>query len=186
MAQAAVPGGAGSSKPAVFYHRPGGAGPTGPGRDGRRAGGHPVAPPDRQLERSRASTVVLRGAQFLAACLDEDGYLRDDVADLAQAAGLPVSILEEGLALLQTLDPPGVAARDLSQCLVLQLQRQGGDGASPAHCPEIFGAAGTETVPRHAPGAGVRQEEVLEAERKIQSLDPRPAPPFPAGRSPTI
>ena len=75
----------------------------------------------RQLERSRASTVVLRGAQFLAACLDEDGYLRDDVADLAQAAGLPVSILEEGLALLQTLDPPGVAARDLSQCLVLQL-----------------------------------------------------------------
>ena len=55
----------------------------------------------RQLERSHASTIVLRGAQFLAASLDEDGYLRDDVADLAQAAGLPASILEEGLSLLQ-------------------------------------------------------------------------------------
>ena len=61
----------------------------------------------RQLERSRASTLVLRGAQFLAACLDEDGYLRDDVADLAQSAGLPASVLEEGLSLLQSLDPPG-------------------------------------------------------------------------------
>ena len=79
----------------------------------------------RQLERSHASTIVLRGAQFLAASLDEDGYLRDDVADLAQAAGLPASILEEGLSLLQTLDPPGVGARDLSQCLALQLQRRG-------------------------------------------------------------
>ena len=82
----------------------------------------------RQLERSRASTLVLRGAQFLAACLDEDGYLRDDVADLAQSAGLPASVLEEGLSLLQSLDPPGVGARDLSQCLALQLRRRGETG----------------------------------------------------------
>ena len=78
----------------------------------------------RQLERSQAPTLVLRGAQFLAACLDESGYLREEVENLAQAAGLPAAVLEEGLSLLQTLDPAGVGARDLSQCLELQL-RQG-------------------------------------------------------------
>lgn len=41
----------------------------------------------RQLERSQAPTLVLRGAQFLAACLDEAGYLREKVENLAQAAG---------------------------------------------------------------------------------------------------
>ena len=40
----------------------------------------------RQLERSQAPTLVLRGAQFLAACLDESGYLREEVENLAQAA----------------------------------------------------------------------------------------------------
>ena len=51
----------------------------------------------RQLERSQAPTLVLRGAQFLAACLDEAGYLREKVENLAQAAGLPAAVLEEGL-----------------------------------------------------------------------------------------
>lgn len=53
----------------------------------------------RQLERSQAPTLVLRGAQFLAACLDEAGYLREKVENLAQAAGLPAAVLEEGTAL---------------------------------------------------------------------------------------
>ena len=82
----------------------------------------------RQLERSHASTLVLRSAQFLAACLDEDGYLRDELTDLSQASRLPLSALEQGLSLLQSLDPAGVGARDLSQCLALQLQRRGETG----------------------------------------------------------
>ena len=138
----------------------------------------------RQLERSRASTVVLRGAQFLAACLDEDGYLRDDVADLAQAAGLPVSILEEGLALLQTLDPPGVAARDLSQCLVLQLQRQGETGPVLLIAQKYLERLARKQYHAIAQELGVRQEEVLEAERKIQSLDPRPGSAFSSREEP--
>ena len=86
----------------------------------------------RQLERSQAPTLVLRGAQFLAACLDESGYLREEVENLAQAAGLPAAVLEEGLSLLQTLDPAGVGARDLSQCLELQLRRAGEEGTALA------------------------------------------------------
>ena len=61
----------------------------------------------RQLERSQAPTLVLRGAQFLAACLDEAGYLREKVENLAQAAGLPAAVLEEGL--LIAVQPSDIA-----------------------------------------------------------------------------
>ena len=135
----------------------------------------------RQLERSHASTIVLRGAQFLAASLDEDGYLRDDVADLAQAAGLPASILEEGLSLLQTLDPPGVGARDLSQCLALQLQRLGETGPALAIVQRHLEHLARKQYHAIAQDLGISQAEVREAERQIQALDPRPGSAF-AGR----
>ena len=135
----------------------------------------------RQLERSKAPTIVLRGAQFLAACLDEDGYLRDDVSDLAQAAGLPASILEEGLSLLQTLDPLGVGARDLSQCLALQLQRLGETGPALAIVQRHLEHLARKQYHAIAQDLGISQEEVREAEGQIQALDPRPGSAF-AGR----
>ena len=91
----------------------------------------------RQLERSQAPTLVLRGAQFLAACLDESGYLREEVENLAQAAGLPAAVLEEGLSLLQTLDTA-----------------RGGGGDRPCCRPKGAGAAGPAAVPGPRPGAG--------------------------------
>lgn len=138
----------------------------------------------RQLERSSASTLILRGAQFLAACLDENGYLRDSVTDLAQAAGLPASVLEEGLHLLQTLDPPGVGAQDLSQCLSLQLQRQGETGVALAVVQRHLERLARKQYHAIAQDLGVRQEDVLAAERKIQALNPRPGAAFASREAP--
>lgn len=138
----------------------------------------------RQLERSQASTLVLRGAQFLAACLDEDGYLWDDVSDLAQAAGLPAPVLEEGLSLLQTLDPPGVGARDLSQCLALQLQRLGQTGPALAIVQTHLERLARKQYHAIAQDLGISQEEVREAERQIQALDPRPGSSFASQEEP--
>ena len=135
----------------------------------------------RQLERSRASTLVLRGAQFLAACLDEDGYLREDLPGLAQAARLPAAVLEEGLTLLQSLDPPGVGARNLAQCLALQLRRRGEEGPALAIVQSHLERLARRQYRAIAQALGISQEEVLKAERTIQSLNPRPGAPF-AGR----
>ena len=131
----------------------------------------------RQLERSHASTIVLRGAQFLAASLDEDGYLRDDVADLAQAAGLPASILEEGLSLLQTLDPPGVGARDLSQCLALQLQRQGESGTALAIVQRHLEHLARKQYHAIAQDLGVSQEAVRQLSGYYCDLQQRSTDP---------
>jgi RNA polymerase sigma-54 factor len=66
---------------------------------------------------------------YLAGCLDERGYLPDDLdtihADLAsQITGTdPYKQLQHALITLQSLDPPGIGARDLSECLLLQINR---------------------------------------------------------------
>lgn len=132
----------------------------------------------RQLERSQAPTLVLRGAQFLAACLDESGYLREEVENLAQAAGLPAAVLEEGLSLLQTLDPAGVGARDLSQCLELQLRRAGEEGTALAVVQRGLERLARRQYRALAQELGVSQQEVLQAEARIRALDPRPGAAF--------
>jgi len=65
----------------------------------------------------------LRLASFLIDMIDEDGYLREPLVDLAAEQGLSVPQLERILLEVQSLDPPGVGARDLRECLLLQLSR---------------------------------------------------------------
>ena len=69
-------------------------------------------------------------AEHVIGHLDDAGYLRRDlesiVNDLAftQGVDVPQSLLEEALAVVQTLDPAGIGARDLQECLALQVARK--------------------------------------------------------------
>jgi RNA polymerase sigma-54 factor len=62
--------------------------------------------------------------QHLIDLVDEAGYLRGDLAEAAEKLGAPVSELEAVLSVLQTFDPPGVCARNLTECLAIQLKEQ--------------------------------------------------------------
>ncbi len=57
--------------------------------------------------------------------LNKDGYLESSVEGIAQRNSLPLEKIEAVLSLLQTFDPPGVCARDLSECLELQTKNLG-------------------------------------------------------------
>ncbi len=64
----------------------------------------------------------LRGAaEAVIGNLDENGYLRMTLEELAESEQIPLQLAEEGLRVVQLLDPSGVAARDLRECLLLQL-----------------------------------------------------------------
>ncbi len=63
-------------------------------------------------------------ASLLIDCLDEDGWLREDLAQLATQWETSLPLLEEALAVVQSLEPTGVGCRDLSECLTLQLKEQ--------------------------------------------------------------
>ncbi|HEU5305142.1 MAG TPA: hypothetical protein VFU40_10900, partial [Gemmatimonadales bacterium] len=54
--------------------------------------------------------------------LDEDGYLRAEVGELAQRCNVTAEEIERVLALVQGFDPPGVAARTIQECLLIQLK----------------------------------------------------------------
>ncbi|WP_059103328.1 RNA polymerase factor sigma-54 [Shouchella shacheensis] len=61
---------------------------------------------------------------YLIGSLREDGYLERPLADVCEERGLTIAEGERLLALLQTLDPAGVGARTLGECLLLQLKRK--------------------------------------------------------------
>jgi RNA polymerase sigma-54 factor len=75
-----------------------------------------------QLSVSICSETVREIAEEIIGNLDENGYLTATLEELAQSANYSMEDVEEALAMVQEFDPPGVAARDLQECLLLQLK----------------------------------------------------------------
>jgi RNA polymerase sigma-54 factor len=75
-----------------------------------------------QLSVSISSETVRKIAEDIIGNLDESGYLTATLEEIAQADNYTMDDVEEALAMVQELDPPGVAARSLEECLTLQLK----------------------------------------------------------------
>src|SRR3546814_8395430 len=59
-------------------------------------------------------------AEQIVALIDEAGYLRADLSELAQRLGVPLGLVEAVLAGVQDFDPSGVGGRDLAECIAIQ------------------------------------------------------------------
>jgi RNA polymerase sigma-54 factor len=118
-------------------------------------------------------------AQLVIGNIDDHGYLQSSVEELASLTSIPQSQIEEVLTLVQTFHPPGVGARDLRECLLLQLARRGQqhtlDYRIVQHCME---ALGKRRIPEIARKLGATIDEVQDAFGRIASLDPRPGRAF--------
>ncbi len=75
-----------------------------------------------QLRMTEASELTLEIGEAIIQNLDEDGLLRVSLEDVAAMGPWPLEEVEKTLALVQSLDPPGVAARNLTECLRIQLK----------------------------------------------------------------
>jgi RNA polymerase sigma-54 factor len=114
--------------------------------------------------------------------VDENGWLAADVAEVAREAGVPEAAVEAALAVIQEFDPPGVAARGLKECLLIQLRRSG-RGAESAAARLVAGhleALGEAGAAELAKAAGLAEGEVAEALKAIALLDPKPGLKFSA------
>lgn len=132
----------------------------------------------RQLDRLRLDGNTARTVKFLASCLDGGGYLRAPLEELARDSGIPRSLLEQGLAVLRTLEPAGVGAHCLSQCLELQLERAGVGGPALAIVREYLEPLARCRYRYIADKLGVGVDAVLSALKAIRELDPRPGAVF--------
>lgn len=78
-----------------------------------------------QLARRKLPPKLLSLCTYLIELLDEDGFLPPEELEHLHHLGLPDPMLEEALAAVQALEPAGIAARSLSECLLIQLRRSG-------------------------------------------------------------
>jgi RNA polymerase sigma-54 factor len=122
----------------------------------------------------------------LADALDDDGYLRADPAEIAERLGTNVSAVDEVLAKCQGFDPPGVFARDLAECLALQLAAR--DRFDPAMRAlvdnlDLLARRDFQALKKIC---GVDDEDLAEMREEIRALDPRPGMAFIGGAADTI
>lgn len=75
-----------------------------------------------QLRLSRTSDSVRQAAEVVMGNLNEDGYLQASVEEIAKIAGVDIKTAEDAITLIREFDPPGVGAKNLQECLLLQLK----------------------------------------------------------------
>jgi len=132
-----------------------------------------------QLLTAQWTKPAARIAVELIGNLDEQGYFRTDPADVAYAAESDALEVEKILEKVQEFDPPGIAARNLGECLFLQLKHQGREYSTEArivrhHLEEL----GRKKFPEIASALDVPVQEVQRAAESIAKLDPRPGSAF--------
>ena len=92
----------------------------------------------KQQARMNFSGRRLRIAKYLVESLDDDGYFRESLYETAERFAAAAPEVESVLAALQTFDPPGIGARDLRECLLIQLRRLGAAGPTASNAERIL------------------------------------------------
>ena len=133
-------------------------------------------------------TVRQRGiAVVVIGNIDEQGYLRATTAEISSQAGCLEEEAEKVIEVVQGFEPAGVAARDLSECLLIQLHRSGRQYSLESrivqhHLEELS----RRKLPEIARQFHVSLKDVQEAAEAIARLEPRPGRPFSAEDEQTI
>jgi RNA polymerase sigma-54 factor len=111
--------------------------------------------------------------------LNKDGYFCGTYEEVVQACNCTEAQVEEAMEELKSLDPPGIGARDLRECLLFQLEAHGRkDSLTYKVTSEHLGLLEKRKYDQIAKIESVAVEQVYAAITEIQSLDPRPASRF--------
>ena len=137
-----------------------------------------------QLRYRNLSERDMRIAEFLVGSIDEDGYLRRDLDsvsdDIAFSLGIEASPeeLERVLGVIHQLEPAGVGARNLRECLLLQMGQRRMDSPAKRLARKIVTSYFDEFVKKHyeklMSRLGVGEEEFRDAIEEIRRLSPKP------------
>jgi RNA polymerase sigma-54 factor len=135
-----------------------------------------------QLRLSNSADDIRRVAESVIGNIDEDGYLRATDEELVSASGVSIETVRAAIELIQGFDPAGVGARNLQECLLLQLNSLNLGGT----LVEKVVVNNMEDLQRKryaniAKQHNVSQDEVIAAVRIIEGLEPRPAISFSSG-----
>ncbi|HEY5991450.1 MAG TPA: RNA polymerase factor sigma-54 [Candidatus Udaeobacter sp.] len=134
-----------------------------------------------QLNQSVLSASDRKAAELIIGNIDDNGFLQSTPEEMALNSGIPKEDFEKMLALIQSFYPSGVGARDLLECLLIQLARGGKERSLEykivsEHMEEL----GRRRFPEIARRMGISVEDVQKAADNIARLNPRPGQVFAA------
>jgi len=123
--------------------------------------------------------------EYLIGCIDENGYLCGTVAEAAMNLGVSEETVATVLKVIQTFDPPGVGARDLRECLLIQAEQKGAvDPLALAIIDKYLDEVGAGHFKNIADKLGCTPHDVQRAVDFIRTLDPKPGRAFDGGEQP--
>ena len=134
---------------------------------------------EEQLRFATEDPVVRRIGTEIIGNLDEDGYLRAELEELAQRCTVTAEEVSKVLELVQSFDPPGVAARNIQECLLLQLRRDPLPDPVSVEIIEVhFDDLSRRRYPDIARAMKLPVDRIMESVEEIMGLEPKPGRRF--------
>jgi RNA polymerase sigma-54 factor len=134
---------------------------------------------DEQLRFATEDSVLRRIGAEIIGNLDDDGYLRAEVGEIAERCGVSPDDVEKILALVHTFDPPGVAARSIQECLLIQLKADPNpDPVSVEIVEQHFDDLTRRRYPDIARALKLPLDRIMESVEEIMGLEPKPGRRF--------
>jgi RNA polymerase sigma-54 factor len=124
-------------------------------------------------------------ASVLIDAVDEAGYLRADVGETAERLGCDLERVERVLAVVQGFDPVGVAARDVRECLMIQLKDQNRYDPAIGALLDNLPLLARRDLAALKKICGVDDEDLRDMIAEVRGLTPRPGAAFPGGEAAT-
>jgi RNA polymerase sigma-54 factor len=134
---------------------------------------------DEQLRFATEDSLARKIGEEIIGNLDEDGYLRAELSEIAARCDVDVAAVESVLAMVQAFDPPGVAARNIQECLLIQLKSDPNpDPVSVEIVEEHFDDLTRRRYPDIARALRLPLDRVMESVEEIMGLEPKPGRRF--------
>ena len=132
-----------------------------------------------QLNQTALNGDDRKTAELIIGNIDDNGFLQTNPEEMALNTGIAQDEFEHMLTLIQSFYPPGVGARDLRECLLIQLRREGkGNSLEFKMISDHMADLGKRRFPEIARRMGISVEQVQKCANGIAQLDPRPGAIF--------
>ena len=132
-----------------------------------------------QLESALDGNMENAVGEYLIDNTDENGYLTTSTSEAADYFNISAATVENVLNILQTFDPPGVCARNLVECLLIQLkQNEEVDGITPEVVKKYLDKVAQGDTRTVAETLGISEKRAIDAFKAIKTLEPKPGREF--------
>ena len=125
-------------------------------------------------------------ARLIAELVEETGYLTVPLADIAGSTGAPLALVEQALALVHGLDPAGVGARNLAECLALQAKAADRYDPAMARLIDNLDLLSKGRLGDLRRICEVDDEDLADMIRELRAYDPKPGCRFAGGGSESV